>query len=55
MFRRSIIPIRHRSGHLTARFFAGIAEAAATRTALAPIAHRVMSGERDGGEWIRIA
>jgi len=55
MFRRSIIPIRHRSGHLTAGFFARIAEAAAATTALAPIAHRVVSSERDGGEWIHIA
>ena len=54
MIRRSIIPIRHRSGHLTARFLAGVAEAAAS-AAFAPIAHRITSSERDDGEWIRIA
>ena len=47
MFRRSIILVRHRSGHLTARFLAGVAEAAATGPALAPAADDIMASQRN--------
>lgn len=55
VIRRLLILIRRGCGAVAPRLLAGVAEAATTAATAAPTAHRVMSSERDGGEWIRIA